>query len=125
MFVFNVKINKGRLFKIICIIIIILVVLTLFLSMSKIAKKIKSNSINANSILEIKSNDYTNFLKDCHDNIDKYVGKRVKISGYIYRMPDFSDNEIVIARTCKIAQLLLLVYLPIMTMLKNWMTTSG
>lgn len=99
MFVFNVKINKGRLFKIICIIIIILVVLTLFLSMSKIAKKIKSNSINANSILEIKSNDYTNFLKDCHDNIDKYVGKRVKISGYIYRMPDFSDNEIVIART--------------------------
>lgn len=99
MFVFNLKLNKNMIFKIICIIIIVLIALTLLLSMSKIAKKIKSNSVNDSTMLEIKSNNYTNFLKDCHENMDKYIGKKIKISGYVYRMPDFNDNEIVIART--------------------------
>ena len=99
MFVFNFKVNKNQCFKIICVVIVILVAFSIFLSMSKIAKKIKNNTIENNSVLDIKSNDYTNFLKDCHENIDKYVGKRIKISGYVYRMPDFNDNEIVIART--------------------------
>ena len=99
MFIFNFKLNKNMIFKIICIIIIALIVLTLLLSMSKIAKKVKSNSVNNSTLLEIKSNDYTNFLKDCHENMNKYIGKKIKISGYVYRMPDFNDNEIVIART--------------------------
>ena len=100
MFVFNVKVNKNFCFKIICCVIVILIALSLFLSISKIADKVKTkSSVNSSSTLEIKSNNYTNFLKDCHENIDKYVGKKIKISGYVYRMPDFTDNEIVIART--------------------------
>lgn len=99
MFVFNVKVNKNFCFKIICCVIVILIALALFLSMSKIADKIRFTSNETNSTLEIKSNNYTNFLKDCHENLGKYVGKRIRISGYVYRMPDFTDNEIVIART--------------------------
>ena len=42
---------------------------------------------------------YTNFLKECHENINKYLDKKVKITGYVYRLPDFSDNQFVLART--------------------------
>jgi uncharacterized membrane protein YcgQ (UPF0703/DUF1980 family) len=33
-----------------------------------------------------------------NENIDSYVGTKVKITGYIYRLIDFSDNQFVIAR---------------------------
>ncbi|MBR1802420.1 MAG: hypothetical protein IJ777_00360 [Clostridia bacterium] len=49
-------------------------------------------------ICEINTGNYTNVLKAVHDNIDDYVGKKIKFSGYVYRMFDFQENQFVLAR---------------------------
>ena len=58
---------------------------------------ISNNKIN-NKILEINSNNFTTFLKNCNENIDSYVGKSVHISGFVYRLSDFAQNQFVVAR---------------------------
>ena len=57
-----------------------------------------SNNITNNKILEINSNNFTTFLKNCNENIDSYVGKTVHISGFVYRLSDFAQNQFVVAR---------------------------
>ena len=51
-----------------------------------------------NSQIEVNSNNYTNVLKDSHENIDKYVGKIIKFVGFVYRLYDFNENQFVLAR---------------------------
>lgn len=57
-----------------------------------------SNNKSNNKILEINSNNFTTFLKNCNENIDSYVGKTVHISGFVYRLSDFAQNQFVVAR---------------------------
>lgn len=51
-----------------------------------------------NEILEIKTSNFTTFLKNCNENIDSYVGKTINISGFVYRLSDFTKNQFVVAR---------------------------
>ncbi len=99
MFIFNFA-NKN--FKKIFIgVIIVLSIVLIAISIFQLISSFKSNSkINeTNNLIEITSEDYTNFLNDCHENIGNYINTKVNITGYIYKMPDFSDNQFVIART--------------------------
>ena len=41
---------------------------------------------------------YTQILKDCHQNIENYIDKKIYTTGYIYRPSDVKENEFVIAR---------------------------
>ena len=41
---------------------------------------------------------YTNILKSVHDNPDEYIGQKIKFSGYVYRLIDFTEKEFVLAR---------------------------
>lgn len=41
---------------------------------------------------------YTSILYDCNNNIENYLGLEVTLTGYIFRMDDFSDTQFVIAR---------------------------
>lgn len=99
MFICNFKVNSKKLWKIILFLLVILIVALLVLASLKIFRP--NNSINTQSseILEITSEEYTNFLKVSHENINSYNGKTVKIVGYVYKLPNFSSNEFVIART--------------------------
>ena len=96
MFVCNLKINRKSISRVIKIMLALIFVMGLLFFGYKNRYKIKR--INTKN-LELNSSTYTNFLKDCHENIDKYVGCNVKITGYVYRMPDFTNNQFVIART--------------------------
>lgn len=101
MFIYNVKVSGSLLFKIFFIIATI-VILTIFsISCYKIFVLAKDNttvSDRSSNVIEITPNNYTNILKDSHENIDKYVGKSYKFSGYIYRAYDFTDEQFVLAR---------------------------
>lgn len=117
MFVLNVKFNKKIFIKVFTIVVIILVT-TLFIftikkviipaSKNKMLKmNVNANAINKddisnnkinNKILEINSNNFTTFLKNCNENIESYVGKTVHISGFVYRLSDFAQNQFVVAR---------------------------
>lgn len=97
MFICNFKFDKKKFLKIFSITLAILAVTIFIISILKIFNS--SKEVSSNTVTTISSNNFTSFLKDAHENISSYVGKRFSISGYVYRMPDFTENEFVIART--------------------------
>ena len=99
MFVCNLKINKKKFVFLFTSLILILAILLMFLAFNKIFFNIPQSAISESNILTITSDNYTGFLKDCHESIDKYIGETIQITGYVYRMPDFNENQFVIART--------------------------
>ena len=101
MFVYNIHFNKTKMVKIAFIIVaIILICLFCYVTYCIIAEGTKQeNTCEQNpDIIEIDAANYTNVLKEVHDNLDKYINKKIKLSGYIYRVSDFSDTEFVLAR---------------------------
>lgn len=98
MFICNLKINKKKLVSVFTISVVALAVLLLFLTFYKIFFNANNTAVQ-NKPLTITSKNYTNFLKDCHENIDKYIDTTITITGYVYRMPDFNNNQFVLART--------------------------
>ncbi len=103
MFICNIKINGKLCFKILMITmgIIVLGIFTLsvyklFLAQEEVINT--SDEMRHSEVTEIMPNDYTNILKAVHENIDSYLGKEIKFSGYVYRVIDFSDNQFVLAR---------------------------
>jgi len=104
MFIFNIKVNGKLCFKIIMILMGIIVFTVFVLSVYKLFLAQKEETVNINDnlnhseITEIMPNNYTNVLKAVHDNIDSYLEKDIKFSGYIYRVIDFSKNQFVLAR---------------------------
>lgn len=103
MFICNIKINGKLCFKIIMISMGIIVLAIFFLSIYKLfwAKggiaTVRSETQHSN-VTEISPNNYTNILKAVHEDIDSYLGKEIKFSGYIYKIIDFEANQFVLAR---------------------------
>lgn len=103
MFVYNVKVNGSRLFKIFFIIMLILLILIIGMVIFKIFNG-AANSENISSCLpqskvnKINASNYTNILKAVHENIDDYVGVKINFTGYVYRVLDLKDNQFVLAR---------------------------
>lgn len=101
MFIYNLKINGARTFRIIVISIILIAILILSLSIYNFyfkSKFITNDNIPSNSITDIKTNQYTNILKQVYDNIDTYVGQSISFTGYVYKIDDFKDTQFVLAR---------------------------
>lgn len=103
MFIFNVKVNGKLCFKILMIIMGLVVLAIFALSIYKIffaqnEVMITNDEINHSDVTEMTPNNYTNILKAVHENMDSYLGKEIKFSGYVYRVIDFSDNQFVLAR---------------------------
>lgn len=101
MFVCNVKMNRSIIKKVgivsigvIVAIVFILVGFRFFNAASRVTVKDEVDT----SKLEVNCNNYTDILKDSHENIDKYVGKKIKFTGFVYRLYDFSENQFVLAR---------------------------
>lgn len=101
MFIYNFNFNNKNFKKIFIGIIITLAIILIIISVLQLINSLKNTSkiSNTNDLIKVTSENYTNFLKDCHENIDNYIDSKVTITGYIYKMPDFTDNQFVIART--------------------------
>lgn len=100
MFVCNIKLNGTKLFKIIFTIIFIIAFVLLCFSLYKVFYHSSNtkDELNLPETSNITSQDYTNILKEVHDNLDNYVGQKVNITGYVYRLYDFETTQFVIAR---------------------------
>jgi len=105
MFICNIKMNSGFIKKL-AIIIVVLIMVVVFITVGRrfyestsrvIVNDNMSNSELYNSIV-LNSSNYTSFLKECHENIDVYVGKSFKFTGFVYRLYDFNENQFVLAR---------------------------
>ena len=102
MFIYNVKVNSSRVFKIFILIISILIALLFMFICIKIFSESKKERVNFEmpnpSVIDITSENYTNILKAVHEDLDTYVDKKIHFSGYIYRAIDFTNEEFVLAR---------------------------
>ena len=88
--IFNIHISYSKILSTIVLCIACIFVLLTLLSFSK--QILSSNSI------EINNENYANILTDSYDNIEKYLEKNITVIGYVFRLPDFGNNEFVIAR---------------------------
>ena len=101
MFVCNIKMN-NKLIKKLCIVLVSLVIVMVFIIVGfrfyNATTKVMIKDDIDTSTLEINCNNYADILKDSHDNIDKYIGKKIKFTGFVYRLYDFSETQFVLAR---------------------------
>ena len=85
MFIYNVKINGSKVFKIFFACLILLIIAILCIVTFKIISGAKSyQEISSckpqNSISKITANNYTNVLKAVHDNMDSYIGLKINFT---------------------------------------------
>ena len=88
MFVFNFKINGNKTAKILLgILCIIILILTAFICYRVIFNNFfKTNDTYLeNATFELTTQNYTNVLQEVHNDIDTYVGQKVKFTGYVLR----------------------------------------
>lgn len=102
MFIFNLKVNGNKFVKILmvilCIIVLIITCIICYKLIFNNFFQTNDNYINENEVYELNTKNYTNVLQNVHDNTDKYIGQKIKFSGYVYRMNDFTDEQFVLAR---------------------------
>jgi len=102
MFIYNIKINGGIALKLIIVVLSIFMLIVFGISVYRIffiSGKFEVNDrLSANEITEIQPENYTNILKVVHDDLDSYVGMKIKFTGYVYRILDFKENQFVLAR---------------------------
>ena len=105
MFIYNFKLNKkaiSRIFIGISLVIICLIVLySVYIIFFKSSETCDSNQ---NEIIDLNETNYTNILKSANENIDSYVGSKVRITGYVYRLIDFDETQFVVARDMRFGE---------------------
>ncbi len=106
MFIFNFKINGKKWFKIFFVICVLIAIGLFAYSTYKIFTTIKresetfrvEDSIPTKEYPEIDSSDYSNILREVHDNMDNYIGQKLCFTGYVYRVDGLASNQFVLAR---------------------------
>ena len=102
MFIYNFKINGGIALKIIIVLLSIFMLIVFGISVYRIfftsGKFEISDKLSGNEITEIQPENYTNILQAVHEDLDSYVGMKIKFTGYVYRLIDFKENQFVLAR---------------------------
>lgn len=104
MIIYNIKLNKKLLLKaslmimtIICISLTVTCIYNLFFSKTS-SMNLIDDSIPSSEPAEITSSNYTNILKQVHNNLDTYVGQKISFTGYVYRLNNFNSKQFVLAR---------------------------
>lgn len=108
MFICNLKVNKKMISKILIFVFILIAVILLLISIIKIWKDIKNEKTKENTIVTdvipspdvalLTENNFTDVLKEVHEDLDTYIGQRISYTGYVYRVADLKDNEFILAR---------------------------
>lgn len=91
MFVFNLKLNLK---KILILVAVVIVMVALFFEISNLLKDKSNNTFD----YVLDTENFTEILKTVHDNIDENIGKTIKLSGFVFRLPDFRANYFVCGR---------------------------
>lgn len=100
MFIYNLKLNNSVFYKILLGIVIFIVLVMCLIVGLKIFKEANKEDtcINANEITEITNKNYANILQEVHNDIDTYVGQKIKFSGFVYRVYDLQKDQFVLGR---------------------------
>lgn len=105
MFIFNLNLTKNKIGKFLIIFFIFIAITILIVALINFSKEIiktkektlVSDTIE-NDIAILSSENYTNVLKEVHEDLDTYIGQKISFTGYVYRALDIKDDEFVLAR---------------------------
>ena len=103
MFICNLKLNKKalcRMFIVLSLFVVFFIILYSFYVI--FFKKSQTCDSYKNNIIDLNESNYTNILKAANENIDSYIGVRVRVIGYVYRLIDFNESQFVVARDMKL-----------------------
>lgn len=56
----------------------------------------------SNEIAYLTDENYTNILKEVHENLDTYIGQKICYTGYVYRVPEIEENQFILARDMQV-----------------------
>ena len=99
MFIFNITMKKNKFLRwIITAIIIITLLFTIYSLIHKSKRFFVKDNIQQTNATTINPDNYTSILKDSYENMEAYIGKKIKFSGFVYRLYDFNENQFVLAR---------------------------
>ena len=106
MFIFNFKLNKKKLSKLLLFLACIFCFILLAIAISNFITKIKSSTkttivsdiIPYPETANLTEENYTNILKSVHENLKTYLGQKISFTGYVYRVADLKDNQFILAR---------------------------
>jgi len=96
MFVVNFKLDfKKILFACVVIAAIVATIVEFGTNKTSIVSSNKDNNYD----YTFDEANYTKYLKQIHENIDANVNKTVKITGFVFKMPDFKEDFFVCGRS--------------------------
>ncbi len=95
MFVVNFKLDFKKIFFA-CI--LIAAIIATIIEFSNGTNSISTSQKQENYDFILTEENFTNTLKQIHENIDENLGKTVKMSGFVFKMPDFKDGYFVCGR---------------------------
>ena len=99
MFIYNFKLNKKAVIRSFIGISMIIICLMLMYSVYIIFFKSTSTcDFNQTEIIDLNETNYTNVLKSANEDISSYIGKKIRVIGYVYRLIDFDETQFVVAR---------------------------
>ncbi|MFR2534981.1 MAG: hypothetical protein ACLTEH_03570 [Clostridia bacterium] len=99
MFIYNIKMNGSVLFKIVLSIIICIVIILCGVIGFRIYQE--SRQIDPTQTREVHvltNKNYASVLDTVHNQIDTYVGQKIKFSGFVYRVYDLDREQFVLGR---------------------------
>lgn len=103
MFIYNLKLNGSKLLRYIVVFLCIIILILCSVAIYKIFgnaffRERVTDDLKKGTVNEIDARNYTNILDEVHNNLDLYVGQKIKFSGFVYRIYDFSDEQFVLGR---------------------------
>ena len=95
MFVLNFKLDYRKI--LIAFVVIALIVATIIgFGSNKTSSVATNDATNFDYVLTDEN--FTEMLKNIHENIDANLNKTVSLTGFVFRMPDFKDGYFVCGR---------------------------
>ena len=103
MFIYNLKLNGTKISKVFFITLLtIILILCLFIIYKIFGNSIGFSKVNDNIVSkefnELSNKNYTNVLNEVHNNLSLYEGQKIKYTGFVYRVYDFSEEQFVLGR---------------------------
>lgn len=101
MFVFNVSLKKNKIQKFLITFLVLVVIIALFFLVCSLKNKSKAIYVKddiTQDIAALSPDNYTNVLKNSYEDINTYLNKKIKFSGFVYRLYDFKDTQFVLGR---------------------------
>ena len=108
MFICNFKVNKKKIVKFFILLASIIVLIMFAVIISKVFNEVQeiedennnivSDTIPSPDVAELTPENYTDILKEVHEDLDTYIGQKISFTGYVYRVEDLEDDEFILAR---------------------------